>query len=255
MEDALCVTEANDAFLLDRQKEMIAMAANQPWYRNSPVPDEVKSELSPYFISFVYIPDQIRPSIDDLYSEKYEEPVDGLCEDWKAAFESGSIYQRADGGVGFPLRFKRMNGHVAEAIIKRNTCYSAGNSDFSPWRLMNFPRVQDVALDDLDGCADGESCQSPASFADSEPGLLPERLGEELSSVLETSDFRSNRISSSTIDSLGAYERFQDMVYLNARWRNKLVALVGYDFDVLAFLDREWNWAKEQGILKEYEGR
>ena len=242
--------------LTESQKEAIRGAANLHYYMDSPVPEETYSELGPYLLSFALIPGGARAKLAAIYQAGYD-PVDMLCEDWEEAYSSGSL-RLYNNGIDFPLRFLRTNGYPAEAAICRNN-RAADGQNTSPWYVSFVPETYQL---DLCGKVQprfllGNALTYEGDAVDSEgqEDVIPDQLCNVLLDFSLSDDYQKQPVNEGIKDELSQSEDFLDIAFVNKRWQEELTKLAGYEFNVLAFLRREWAFAFENDVLREYEGK
>ncbi len=208
-----------------------AAAASSDKYRNDPIDEATRTELSPDFESFVFVPyasaDVLRAHVPPATN------VNELLEkSWSAAFAAGAL-RAYENKVTFPVAAMRSDGVTPiEASVQR---VYRDNPEHKPWYLCYVdakapfvprPRVQ------VD--------------APSEQALT---IAREMAA---TNEYREEALPAHVEEQMR--DRYSDFVFTTYSSRSIIQdAEPGVDVDYL--LEESWMAARQTGALRYYEGK
>lgn len=236
--------------LTDDDMELISKARDSEIYQGSPIPEDLRDQLSEDLSSFVHIPLTSRSNLYAIYPTGIN-VENALNEDWKYALQIGALrlYDAESNKVNFPLRMARSNGKAIEVAIAPSTFEGSSK----PWYLSFVPSLDSAKTS-------GEALSlSELSNLDASPesdGVIPDQIPELLAEVAERDDYRASPLSEETRSQVFSLATNQVQgIFIPSRWQEKLDEAAGFPVNTEDLLKRDLAYDLNHRLLRQYENK
>ena len=240
----MCTVET----LLPEELQVIRDAAASKKYLDRPVPDELMLELPHDLANSVEIAGVSQVNLAALYPPGHD-GLSALQDDWEVAREEGALYLYGDGRINFATHLRVRSGEAAEVSISRNVRALQGLPGCKPW-FMNF-----VPAPDLIDRGPQRPRQDGTGLV-GEQGTLPPLLSDAILGMKRSKDYLRGVVLEDELARISSHGGpLSSWAHVPEGWRRQLEEMAREPLDVIGLLDRDFKFALDQRVLRQYEGK
>lgn len=238
--------QMNDGLLCDADRQLIASAARLQKYVEAPVPAGLLGELSDDLLKLAFIPYASRSKLSSLYGPGLDF-MSLVSADWREAFSQGALRMHNAKTISFPTHVEMANGEAVELSISENA-----QEGGPAWFLSYVPIVEHMKL--------RRDCVAEAKAESEKPRLpkepLPALMEDGFAGMQESEDYLVNPVPLAVLNELDSMDaEFSSFVWVSQRRNEQIAEYEQRNIDVLELLNRDWDYALSNRVLRYYEGK
>ena len=236
----------NEGLLCDADRQLIASAARSQKYVEAPVPAGLLGELSDDLLKLAFIPYASRSKLSSLYGPGLDF-MSLVSADWREAFSQGALRMHNAKTISFPTHIEMANGEAVEISISENA-----QEGGPAWFLSYVPIVEHMKL--------RRDCVAEAKAESEKPRLpkepLPALMEDGFAGMQESEDYLVNPVPLAVLNELDSMDaEFSSFVWVSQRRNEQIAEYEQRNIDVLELLNRDWDYALSNRVLRYYEGQ
>lgn len=238
--------QMNEGLLCDADRKLIASAARLQKYVEAPVPAGLLGELSDDLLKLAFIPYASRSKLSSLYGPGLDF-MSLVSADWREAFSQGALRMHNAKTISFPTHIEMANGEAVELSISENA-----QEGGPAWFLSYVPIVEHMKL--------RRDCVAEAKAESEKPRLpkepLPALMEDGFAGMQESEDYLVNPVPLAVLNELDSMDaEFSSFVWVSQRRNEQIAEYEQRNIDVLELLNRDWDYALSNRVLRYYEGK
>ena len=238
--------QMNEGLLCDADRQLIASAARLQKYVEAPVPAGLLGELSDDLLKLAFIPYASRSKLSSLYGPGLDF-MSLVSADWREAFSQGALRMHNAKTISFPTHIEMANGEAVELSISENA-----QEGGLAWFLSYVPIVEHMKL--------RRDCVAEAKAESEKPRLpkepLPALMEDGFAGMQESEDYLVNPVPLAVLSELDSMDaEFSSFVWVPQRRNEQIAEYEQRNIDVLELLNRDWDYALSNRVLRYYEAR
>lgn len=238
--------QMNEGLLCDADRQLIASAARLQKYVEAPVPAGLLGELSDDLLKLAFIPYASRSKLSSLYGPGLDF-TSLVSADWREAFSQGALRMHNAKTISFPTHIEMANGEAVELSISENA-----QEGGPAWFLSYVPIVEHMKL--------RRDCVAEAKAESEKPRLpkepLPALMEDGFAGMQESEDYLVNPVPLAVLNELDSMDaEFSSFVWVSQRRNEQIAEYEQRNIDVLELLNRDWDYALSNRVLRYYEGK
>ena len=238
--------QTKEGLLCDADRQLIASAARSQKYVEAPVPAKLLDELSDDLLNLAFIPYASRSKLSSLYGPGLDF-MSLIGADWREAFSQGALRMHNAKTISFPTHVEMANGEAVEVSISENA-----QEGGPAWFLSYVPIVEHMKL--RRDCIFEEKAESEKPRLPKEP--LPVLMEDGFAGMQESEDYLVNPVPLAVLNELDSMDaEFSSFVWVSQRRNEQIAEYEQRNIDVLELLNRDWDYALSNRVLRYYEGK